>query len=214
MDNQVRILDVEVGGRIVEREVTVLADADKRDVHGPLGQQRADARALSRRIGLPSKKVIALDASLLDQPLHQELAEARGVIGRQPDVLIEVKQLDLRPRHVALGGERVEEDKLRRAGRRNDSRVAMLLDRRANQRRRIDSRCAAKRRVVTKNLDAHRNKRRIHDPAAAQDNIVVRCRLPTRPEKRSPKVISSFMTGIRLKLSSWLIQPAVPRTGM
>jgi hypothetical protein len=87
----------EVGGRIVEREVAVFADADKRDVDGALGDRAS--RAIGHRRGVPFavEQVVPRETRLADQPLEQVLAEARRMLDRQADVLVEVKHLDARP---------------------------------------------------------------------------------------------------------------------
>ena len=85
---------VEIRGRIVEREVAVLADADERDVDRRLRELAADARRRVERIPLGIEQVVVANAGLVDQALAQVLAKARGMVDRQADVLVEMEHLD------------------------------------------------------------------------------------------------------------------------
>ena len=57
-----------------------------------------------------------------NQPLEKIAAEARGMIDRQADILVEMEHLDARPVDPRRGHQRLEELDLRGAGRGNESR--------------------------------------------------------------------------------------------
>ena len=93
VDHQVGLLGLEVGGRIVEGEVAVLADAHEGDVDGAAREERAHARGLRRRVGgVALDEVEGARVDALDDPLPQVAAEARGMRVGQPDVLVEVEE--------------------------------------------------------------------------------------------------------------------------
>ena len=108
---------LEVGGRVVEREVAVLADAHERDVDRVAGE---DARPRARHSAAgsaasPSMKWNAPGCTRSHEPLAQVLAEARGVRVGQPDVLVEVEEDGARPVDARRFHEAVEELELRGA---------------------------------------------------------------------------------------------------
>ncbi len=73
----------------------------------------------------------------LDESLAQVAAEARGMIGGDPDVLVHVEARHPRPVDAVVEHERVEEVELRIAGREHRVRDATRGDRLAQDRRRV-----------------------------------------------------------------------------
>src|SRR5207245_7917523 len=80
--DEVRGVGLEIGGRIVEGEVAVLADADERDVDRRGCELASDLAGDARRVVLAVEPMRARDAGLADQPLEQVLAEACRMIDR------------------------------------------------------------------------------------------------------------------------------------
>src|SRR4029077_18413676 len=72
------------------------------------------------------KQVILRDSSFSNQLLEQHLAKASRVGDRQPDVLIEMKHLNMLPVEVGHFGERVQEFQLRSRCRGDDARLAII----------------------------------------------------------------------------------------
>ena len=95
------------------------------------------------------------DTSRLNQPLAQVLPETRRMIGRQADILVEMKQLDLRPVEIGLAHQLIEEGNLRRSGRGDDPGAAGRGDRRPDARGCILRRGAGERERIGGNRDAH-----------------------------------------------------------
>ena len=97
IDDEIGIFGIEIGWRIVEGEMTVLADADKRNIDWRRPQRVANLTDDFARIGLPVEQMIVRDASLLNQPFEKIFAKAGGMSNGQADVFIEVKHLDALP---------------------------------------------------------------------------------------------------------------------
>ena len=117
-DDEVGLLGVEIGGRIVEGEVAVLADADERDVDRRRTRSPADLVGDLPRLVLAVEEVVrARCPSVANQPLEEVAAEACGMIERQADVLVEMEHLDARPVDARRGNQRFE--KLESARRRS-----------------------------------------------------------------------------------------------
>ena len=145
----------EVGGRIVEREVAVLADADECDVDGALGDRASRPLGDRRGVSFAVEQVVPRETRLADQPLEQVLAEAGRVLDRQADVLVEVKHLDARPVDAGRGGEGVEKVELRGAGRGDDPGFFPCLDRRTQGLRGVPRRRHAQGRPIDVCFDLH-----------------------------------------------------------
>ena len=66
-------------------------------------------RAHILRIAFALEQVNRADPRRVDQPLAEVAAEARRVIARDADVLVEMEHLDVAPGHVGQRHERGEE---------------------------------------------------------------------------------------------------------
>ena len=104
---------LEIGRRIVEGEVRVLADADEGDVDGRALDRLADGAAHRVEITVAVERVKRRDAGAVDEVLVQHAPEAGRVIGGDADVLVEMEQLDPRPVDGRARGEAVQEAELR-----------------------------------------------------------------------------------------------------
>src|ERR1700678_4241774 len=76
--DEIRLVGLEISGRIIESEMTVLADADKRDINGCRTQGRASPANIFGGIGITVKQVILRDASFFNPLFEEHLAEASG----------------------------------------------------------------------------------------------------------------------------------------
>ena len=128
VDDEIRLARVEVGRRIVEGEMAVLADADERHIDRRRRDLMADRLADDLGILLAVEQVRGGDASRTNQPLVEIPPKAGRMRRRQVQVFVEVKQLHLRPRQLAPFDERRQELELRRAGRRDDARAPARRD--------------------------------------------------------------------------------------
>ena len=109
-DDRVGGLRPEVGGRVVEGDVPVLADADAGEVDRRLADRRLEPRALGGRVrGVAADELEGAGRAgeLREQPLAQESSERRGVVGGEPDVFVEVEAADLRPVDPVVREERL-----------------------------------------------------------------------------------------------------------
>jgi hypothetical protein len=116
---------VEVGRRVVEREVAVLADADERHVDRVARNRLADRPAHGVDVPLAVELMEHGDPRRLDEMLAQYPAEAGRMRGRQADVLVEVEQLDPRPVDARAPDQVVQEPELRVAGGGDDAGTAL-----------------------------------------------------------------------------------------
>src|SRR5450631_1430127 len=129
----VRFFRGEIRGRIVERDVSVFADAEKCDVDGCGRQLLAYLASYGRGISVVAVDLVKIDDSgLANQVLHQELAETCGVSDGQADVLVEVKGFDFGPVDVRRCREGVQEVELRCARGGDDAGVGAVGDRAAD----------------------------------------------------------------------------------
>src|SRR5262249_29383984 len=115
--------------RVVERQMSIFADADE----GYVNRRRADlfANALANliRMAFPIPQVIISQSPPFDQTFEQVFAKARRMSDRQTDVLIEVDHLDFRPVNAGRFRQGAQKLELRRAGRGDDARARSLGDR-------------------------------------------------------------------------------------
>ena len=125
----------------------------RRSARSAIARPARSATAAASRS--PSSRWYARDARLADQPLEQVAAEARRVIDRQADVLVEMKHLDARPVDARRGGERVEKLELRRAGRGDDPGLLPCVNRRTKGLRGVPRRRQAHRRPIDVGFDLH-----------------------------------------------------------
>ncbi len=96
--HDVGIVDLEIGRRIVEGEVRVLADADAGDVDLGRGQQGGVAAALLLRVGgVAVEQVDGAEGQAVEEPLAQVAPEAGRVPLGEPEVLVEVEGGDAPP---------------------------------------------------------------------------------------------------------------------
>ena len=126
-DNEIRLFGDEIGGRIVESDVAIFADAQKCDVDGRRRQLFADLASHRERIGrIAGERVKVNDAGLRYQALHQKFAKTGGMRGRQADVFIEMESLNSGPIDAGRFGQCIQKLELRRAGCRDDAGATAL----------------------------------------------------------------------------------------
>ena len=147
---------VEIGeGRIVERQVAVLADAAGAEVGRVGAQQRlilaAGGLGVASHAGHGEE---LLDLDIIQQMPAQEGREAGGMAGRQVDIFVHVEDIDRLPRHAGQGAQRGQEGELRVAGGDDDVGDAARRDRGPDDLRRLVSGRRAQRLVG--GVDAHR----------------------------------------------------------
>ena len=94
------------------------------------------------RLALAIEQVIRAHPRRSNQPLEEITTEARRMIDRQPDILVEVKHLHARPVDPRRGHQRLEELDLGGAGRGNDPRPSLRGDDLAEKLRRVPRRGA------------------------------------------------------------------------
>ena len=135
--DDVRTLRLEVGWRVVERQMAVFADPGECHVDRRGGDETPNFVRDALGIAFAVEEVIVDDARRTDESIEQVFPKARRVIERQPDVFIEMKQLDLLPVDAGLIDERVEKRDLRSPCRRDDTRAAPCRNRVANRLRRL-----------------------------------------------------------------------------
>jgi hypothetical protein len=124
LDDQVGLVGLEVGRRVVEGQVAVLADADERAIDRRLADGGADPAADLLRVLRAVEQVMPRDAGRPDQALLQVALKARRMVRAHADVLVEMKHLDASPVDAGTGGERLEKLELRCAGGRQDPGLA------------------------------------------------------------------------------------------
>ena len=155
LHDEVWALGQEVCRRIVEGEMPVLADADKGDIDRGRPNRIAGRVGNRPRVVLAVEQVVRQDARRTDQPLEQIPAEARGMVHRETDVLVEVEHLHPRPVDPGRGHQRLEEFDLRRASRRDDARPRLRREHIGEDARRVRRRRAAHRLTVDERLYLH-----------------------------------------------------------
>ena len=87
----VRLFRVEIGGRIVECDVPIFANAQKRDINRCRANRLAHAPNNLGGIFASIKQVRVRDARLRNQAFLKEFAEARRMRHGQTDVLIQME---------------------------------------------------------------------------------------------------------------------------
>src|SRR5712691_7507264 len=128
--HDVRLLGREIGRRVVEGEVAVLADADEGEVDLAATDQLADAARLRRWI-----RPVALDevegtrVDAVREALLEVAPEAGRVGCGQAHVLVEMEEDRTPPVDVGSAHERFQELELRRSGGGDHARAALAGDR-------------------------------------------------------------------------------------
>ncbi len=121
------------GGRVVEREVAVLADPEAAEVEGVGGQQCGVAVALAGGRGESVDVVGGPGSGRCHDPLSDPAAEAGRVVLADPDVLVHVEDHHVLPGHI--GGppdELLDEGDLGIAGREHGVGDTGAIHRRAD----------------------------------------------------------------------------------
>lgn len=115
IDEEVGIFGIEIGGRIVEGEVSVLADADESEING--GSEQVVGGGAEKRggIGVAVECVVTNDGGLIDEATLKIVGEAGWVSDGQAEVLIELKEFDGLPWDRGRGDEGLEKFELRGA---------------------------------------------------------------------------------------------------
>src|SRR5262245_10611224 len=104
LNHYVGLFSLKIGRRIVEREMSFFAYADKSDINRRGGQSVTNSVDHFLRVRFSVKKVIFLDAGPTNQSLKQILPEARGMLDGQPHILVQMKHLDGLPVHSGTFG--------------------------------------------------------------------------------------------------------------
>ena len=130
LEYEVRLVGVEVRGRVVERQVAVLPDAAEADRHGVVGDDAAHALGLGLGVVLGVEVVERRDGvgQLAVEAFPEVLPEARGVGDGQADVFVEVEHGDAVPVEVGLGDQGLEHLELGSAGGDDDAGLAVSVE--------------------------------------------------------------------------------------
>src|SRR5215472_12754921 len=153
VNDGIRFFRLEIRWRIVERQVTVLSDPPKSNIHWPCGQFAADLFCHRLRISLAIQKMMLRDSRLMNEPLEKVLAKTGRMSDWQANVFVQVKQLDAAPINIRGARQGLQEFKLRRTGRGHDPCQTVVADSSAKRFRGMLSRSPAQRMFVLKNLD-------------------------------------------------------------
>lgn len=157
LDDQVWLRRLEIGRRIVECKMSILADADKRDIDALLLDERADPRTFLLRItfGVQVMKRRQRDWQFAYKALPQVEPKRRRMRDRQTNIFIQVKRRDAIPGDVWFVNQRREHFELRRTRGNDNRRAAAFGDGRSNQRCTIGRGRAAGFDFVGKNAVIH-----------------------------------------------------------
>ena len=128
LHDQVGILCLKVGRRIVECQVAVLADAGKHHVNWCARQCASHGSKHFCHVSRSIDKVVRPDSGPVDEVLAQVTAKAGGVALRYANVLVEMEEFDPRPVDCRLRGELLQEFKLGGTRRGDDPDGAALAD--------------------------------------------------------------------------------------
>ena len=102
---------------VVEREMTVLTDADTTQVEWKVAEESGIARAfLVEVFGISRQLVELTQTGRRDEPFAEVTPKAGRMLGTDTDVLVEVKPDDARPIDVATLHQYLEERQLRVTG--------------------------------------------------------------------------------------------------
>ena len=153
--DQVRRGGFEIGRWIVEGQVRVLADTDKRHIDGLLPQPSAHVATDGGRITLAIEQMVAGNPGGPDQALEEIAAEAGGML-RTGRCIRRGERADEAPVEIGLLHQPIEKRDLRRPGGGDDAGAAALMKRRpqAAGRLRGRGRCKLRRVRVHPNLHA------------------------------------------------------------
>ena len=125
-DHQIRIVDFEVCGRIVECQVRILPNSDKRQIDRFALKFSPDFSDRTSRISVAVQEVISSDPRLADQSLEQILPKARRMRDGKSDVFVKVENFDATPVDAGSSGQRLKKFELRCARSCNNSSDALL----------------------------------------------------------------------------------------
>src|SRR6266496_388962 len=126
LDYEIRIVDFEIGGRIVECQVRILPNSDKGQIDRLVLKFSPDFSDRASSISVAVQKVVSGDSRLIDQALEQILPKTRRVRDRKSDVFVKVENFDTTPIDVRSSSERIKEFELRCARSRDNSSDATL----------------------------------------------------------------------------------------
>src|SRR6202162_3330539 len=151
----VRLFCIEIGGRIVERDMSIFADTQKRDIDRRSGDGIADAADYFGGLLTPIEQVIFADTCLRDQSILKKFAETRRVGHGETDIFVEVKELNSLPDDICCGGESFEKFELRRGAGADDTSATLLCDGTTDRGGCLGSRSFAQGNFVVKNSQKH-----------------------------------------------------------
>lgn len=163
VDDEIRSFGLEIGGRIVEREMGVFADAGEGDVYRRGGEELADAERSFVRGSVGIEQMVMPHAGFMNQAIEKVFAKTGGVGDRQADVLVEMKELDFLPVEFLRSNESVEKIQLGSSGCNDDARAAAIEDGVADGVRGLIGSGGTARALIFEHADDHF----VHSPAAA-----------------------------------------------
>src|SRR5207245_10123354 len=131
-NDDIRFFGLEIRWRVVERQMAVLAHADKSDMDRSLLQFVTDVLHDGSRVSRTAQEMILPDPDFIDKALMQVLTEACGVRFRNTNVLVQVEHFDASPINFRHLGQRVKKFKLRCYRGCDDASLAAHCDRIAN----------------------------------------------------------------------------------
>lgn len=156
-NNDVRILGLKIRGRIIERNMPVLPDADERQIDRRRRQLSRHFVNGPRQIGsIPLHEMKIHNSRFPHHPLQQKFPKARRMTYRQPDILIQMKSLNLLPVDPCRPRQGFQESKLRVACRKNDPATTALSSSAPDRRSSLLRRHPRQRLRISEESDNHR----------------------------------------------------------
>ncbi len=116
LDDEIRLVSIEIGGRVVEGEVCILTDAGERNIDWRRFQLVSNLTDHLAGMVFAIEQVIVRDASLMNEFFEEIFTKARRMRDRQPHVFIEVEHFDALPIDVWRRGEGIQKIQLGRSG--------------------------------------------------------------------------------------------------
>ena len=140
-NDNIRIFDVEIGGRVIEGKMAVLANSYECDVDRMVPQCVAQTTAFGPFVAFSIDPVKCLHRhrQAACKPLPQKAAKRRWMRERHANVLVEMETSDEVPRNVRLRCERGKHFDLGSACRNDNVGASLLLHRSPNETRAVSA---------------------------------------------------------------------------
>lgn len=118
----------EIGRRVIEGQVGVLADTDQSDIDRRLQQAPGSVLADRFGVGCSIEEMKGFQWDFIDEAGFQVAAERCAMIRRDADIFVQVEPFDAGPIDARFGRQGIEDFELARSGRDDDSSLATLGD--------------------------------------------------------------------------------------